>query len=120
MLTVDLKRLGKQVEPAVRYLDAQLGESSKVQGGKVRLRLTKARTAKLTLRKFLRQRGLENYRVVVVSPGLVEVFAPQSQKRHTQPENLSLFPANETIPYYQVAAKWGVVPKPWARRRWRQ
>ncbi len=119
MLTVNLKRLGKQVGPAIRYLDAQLGESLKVQGSQVQLRLTKARTAKLMLRKFLRQRGLENYRVVVAHPGLVEVLGPQNEKRHTQPENLSLFPANETIPYYQVAAKWGVVPKPWARRKWR-
>ncbi len=119
MLTLNLKRLGKQVGPAVRFLDAQLDEPLKAKGDQVQLRLTKARTAKLMLRKFLRQRGLENYRVVVVHPGLIEVLGPQSDKRRTQPENLSLFPANETIPYYQVAARWGVVPKPWARRKWK-
>ncbi len=118
MLTVDLKRLGKHAGPAVRYLNSQLEEPLRVRGSQVQLTSTRARTAKLLLRKFLRQRGLENCRVVMVHPGLVVVLGPKDEKRATL-ETLSVFPVNETIPYYQVAAGWGVVPKPWARRRWK-
>ncbi len=119
MLTVDLKGLGKQVRPAVLYLSSQLNETIRVQGTQVQLTSTKARTAKLLIHKFLHHEGLNNYRVVIVHPGLVEVLGPEKEKRHGQPDNVNLFPANETIPYYQAAAKYGgVVPKP-GRRKWR-
>ncbi len=52
MLTVELKSLGKQVGPAVRYLKSQLSDSLSVHGTQVKLTSTKARTAKLLLHKF--------------------------------------------------------------------
>jgi len=120
MLIVDLGRLGKHVGLAIRFLDSNVNESLRVKGSLVQLTSTKARTAKLLLHKFLRHEGLENYRVVMVRPGLVEVMGPKSEKRRTKPDDVNLFPANETIPYYQAAAEMGgVVPKPNRRVRWK-
>ena len=79
-----------------------------------------ARTTKLLLHKFLRHEGLETYRVVIVRPDLVEVLRPKSEKRRPKVHDLNIFPANETIPYYQAAAEMrGIVPKPDRRVRWK-
>ena len=120
MLTVDLKRLGKYAGLAVRFLDSNLNESLSVKGARVQLTSTKARTTKLLLQKFLRQEGLEDYRVIIVRPDLIEVLSPKKEKPHTKHDDVNLFPANETIPYYQAAAEMrGIVPKPDRRVRWK-
>jgi hypothetical protein len=83
MLTVDLKHLGKNVGLAVEFLQSRLDEPLKVKGSQVRLTRTSARAAKLLLHKFLHQRRLEGYRILVVRPGLIEVRAPEMEKRHS-------------------------------------
>jgi hypothetical protein len=50
---------------------------------------------------------------------LVEVLKPKGEKRQLPLDNVNMFQNNETIPYYQVAAEWGVVPKPGRRVKWR-
>jgi hypothetical protein len=120
MLTVELKRLGKYAGLAVRFLDSNLNESLRVKGARVQLTSTKTRTTKLLLHKFLRQEALEDYRVIIVRPDLIEVLGPKRAKQHTKPDDVNLFPANETIPYYQAAAEMrGIVPKPDRRVRWK-
>jgi hypothetical protein len=119
MLTVDLKSLGKRAGPAIRYLGSNVNESLRVKGPRVQLASTKARTTKQLLHKFLHQNGLETYRVVITRPDLVEVLKPKGEKRQLPLDNVNMFQNNETIPYYQVAAEWGVVPKPGRRVKWR-
>ena len=118
MIVVDLKRLGKQAGPAIRYLNSQLDEPITARGALVQLRSTKAKSVKMVLHKFLHQNGMEEYRVAIVRPDFVEVLGPKPEKRQTQPDIGGIVQNNETIPYYQVAAEWGVVPKP-GRRRWK-
>jgi hypothetical protein len=81
MLTIDLKQLNKNVGPAVEYLRSRLDEQVKVKGSQVSLSHTSARAAKLLLRKVLRQLRLEGYRVLSVHSGLIEVRAPENEKR---------------------------------------
>lgn len=81
MLTIDLKELGKNVGPVLEYLQSRLDDQLKVRGSKIDLTHTNGRSAKLLLRKFLRQHQLEGYRVVSVNPRLIEVRAPENQKR---------------------------------------
>ena len=121
MLTIDLKRLGKQAGPAARYLTAHLEESGRVKGSKVQLTSTHPKAVKLSLRKFLHDNGLDKYRIVSPSPGLVEVLGPKIEKRHHLPDDtINLDAMHETIPYYQASAEFGgVVPKPPYRRRWK-
>jgi hypothetical protein len=81
MPTIDLKELGKNVGPGIEYLRSRLDEQVKVKGSQVSLSHTSARSAKLLLRKFLRQLRLEGYRVLSVNSGLIEVRAPEKEKR---------------------------------------
>ena len=83
MLTVDLKELKNNVRPAVDYLRSRLDEPIRVKGSQVRLGRTNARTAKLLLQKFLHQVRLEGYRILVIHSGLIEVHAPEKEKRRT-------------------------------------
>lgn len=121
MLTIDLKRLGKQAVLAARYLTAHLDEPGRAKGSKIQLTSTNLKIVKLLLHKFLHDNGLDSYRVVSPSPGLVEVLGPKIEKRHPLPDDtINLNARNETIPYYQASAEFGgVVPKPPYRRRWK-
>jgi hypothetical protein len=121
MLTIDLKRLGKRAGPALRYLTAHLDEPGRVKGSKVQLTSTNHKAVKLLLQKFLHDNGLDNYRVISSSPGLVEILTPKIEKKHPPPEDIvNVNARNETIPYYQASAEFGgVVPKPPYRRRWK-
>ena len=81
MLTIDLRQLNKNVGPAVWYLRSRLDEPVKFNGSRVKLPHTSARAAKLLLRKFLRQLRLEGYTLLTVHSGLIEVRAPEKEKR---------------------------------------
>ena len=99
MLTVDLKQLKKNVRPAVEYLQSRLNEPTKVKGSQVRLTRTNARAAKLLLHKLLHQLQLEEYRIVIVNSGLIELHAPKEEKQHNVRAKQGAKPsAWETIP----------------------
>jgi hypothetical protein len=118
MLTIDVKSLGKQVAPVVKYLNSYVDESPRVRGTQIKFTSVKARTAKILLHKFLRQRGIETYRVVTVKPGLVRVLKPENKKKYVYQKQPNLG-APGTIPYYQIAADTsGIVPKP-GERKWK-
>ena len=99
MLRVDLKQLKKNVRPAVEYLRSRLDEPIDVKGSQVRLSRISARTAKLLLRRLLHQLQLEEYRVVILHSGLIEVRAPEKEKlravRHVEGDKPSAW---ETVP----------------------
>jgi hypothetical protein len=99
MLTMDLKELGKNLGLAVEYLRPRLDERVKVKGSQVSLSHTSPRAAKLVLRKFQRQLRLEGYRVLVVHLGLIEVCAPQNEKKRSpRAAEVAVPSAWETVP----------------------
>jgi len=119
MLVIDLKGLGKEVESAVNYLSKHVDEPLRLKDGRVSVTSINAHSSKLMIHKFLKKQRLEDYRVIVSHPGLVQVSARRPRKKRPTEERPNLFPKNETIPYYQVAAEMGgIVPKP-GRRKWR-
>ncbi len=110
MPTIDLKELGKNVGPGVEYLRSRLDEPVKVKGSQVKLTDTNARAAKLLLRKFLRQLRLEGYRVLSVNPGLIEVRAPENEKRRpARPIEGAKPSAWETIPDLWYTSPPGII-----------
>src|SRR5690242_6960858 len=82
MLTINLRDLGKNIGPAVQYLESRLDEEVKAKHSQVTLTHTTTRVAKVLLQKFLRQTRLEGHRILVVRPGLIEIRAPEKEKRH--------------------------------------
>jgi hypothetical protein len=99
MVTIDLRQLNKNAGPAVEYLRSRLGEQIKVKGSQVSLSHTSPRAAKLLLRKFLRQLRLEGFKVLSVHSGLIEVRAPENEKRRpARPVEGAKPSAWETIP----------------------
>ena len=118
MLIIDLKSLGTKVRPATQYLTTRLDDKIRIRGSQVQLDSTRARTAKLLLHKFLRHEGLENYRVVMVHHGLVQVLKPEVRKKRVRQKEPN-YGVPCTIPQYQVAAGMGgLVPTP-RRRKWK-
>lgn len=118
MLAIDLKGLGNRAGSAFRFLAQSIEEPLKLKGGQVYITSINAHAAKLLLHKFLRQQGLEDYRVVVTHPGLLQILEPRPEKKHRPSEKNAFVQNNETIGYYQAAAGWGDVPKP-GRRKWK-
>ena len=117
MLIVDIKNLRKEMNPAIEFLISRLGSNSRVRGGQIRFQNARARDAKLELHKFLRQRRLKGYRVIVVHPGLVEVLGPRKEKPPIPLKQNRTAPM--TIPeYWTAAAMGGTVPPP--GRKWKQ
>ena len=118
MLIIDLKSLGTKVRPATQYLTTRLDDKIRIRGSQVQLGSTRPRTAKLSLHKLLRHEGLENYRVVMDHPGLVQVLKREvRRKRVRQKEPNYAVPG--TIPQYQILARMGgLVPTP-RRRKWK-
>ena len=110
MLTISLKELGKHAGPAIQYLGSRLEQQANVQRNRVTLTNTNARTAKLLLQKFLRQTRLEDYRIVVVRPGLIEVRAPEKEKRGAVRADEGARPsAWETVPDLWYLTPPGIV-----------
>jgi hypothetical protein len=110
LLTIDLKELGKNVGPAVEFLRSRLDEPVRVKRSQVRLTDTNARTAKLLLRKFLRQFRPEGYRVLSVNSGLIEVRAPEKEKpRPAQPVEGAKPSVWETIPDLWYTTPPGII-----------
>jgi len=99
MLTVDLKQIKKNFRPAVDYLRSRLDEPIEVKGSRIRLTRTEARAAKILLQKLLHQLQLEEYRIVIVNSGLIELHAPKKKKQRNARATQGAKPsAWETIP----------------------
>lgn len=118
MLVVELQALGKHAGGAVQFLSSKLDKPLKIRRGQIQLSSVNDRTAKLLLHKFLRVEKLENYRIVVVHPGLIRILEPMVKKKilYERPRSSG---APLTIPQYQVGAQMGgLVPKP-GQRKWK-
>ena len=110
MITINLKQLGKDIGPAVDYLRSGLDDHVQVNGSQVKLPHTSARAAKLLLHKFLRQLRLEEYRIVVVHSGLIDVRPPEKEKRRPARHVEGAKPsAWETIPDQWYLTPLGIV-----------
>lgn len=110
MLIVELKRLGKNAGAAGRFLGSVVGGSYKDHGNQLQLEGAKARTVKQQLHKFLHDNKLENYRVIIVNPDLVEVIPPRKEKVHSPHVRRSKSARRVkglTIPQYWVSAATG-------------
>jgi len=105
LLTVNLKDLEGNVESAVEFLRSRL-DAIKVRGSSVQLRIESTRDAKQILHKYLRHARLDGYRVIVVSPGLVKVEAPQMKKGSRARGKGGATPA-----------PWETVPSQWYQRQ---
>jgi hypothetical protein len=105
------------MNPAIEFLCSKLGLNPRVRGSQIRFQNVRARYAKLELHKFLRERRLKGYRVIVVHPGLVEVLGPRKGKPSIPLKQNRTAPM--TIPeYWTAAALGGTVPQP--GRKWKQ
>jgi hypothetical protein len=110
MITINLKALGKDVGPAVEYLRSRSDDHVQVKGSQVKLPHTSARVAKLLLHKFLRQLRLEEYRIVVVHSGLIDVRSPEKEKRRPARHVEGAKPsAWETIPDLWYTTPPGII-----------
>ncbi len=99
MITVDLKEIKKNFRAAVDYLRSRLDEPIELKGSRARLKRTNAKTAKILLHKLLHQLQLEEYRIVIVKSGLIEVHAPKKEKQRNARATQGAKPsAWETIP----------------------
>jgi len=99
MLTVDLKQIKRNVRPAIDYLRSRIDEPIEVKGTRVRLTRTNARSAKLVLHTLLHQLQLEEYRIVIINSGLIELHAPKKEKQRNARATRGAKPsAWETIP----------------------
>ena len=112
MLLVELKRLRKDAGLAAEFLRSILDESPRSHGSKLEFTKTKAKDVKQLLHKFLHDRKLENYRIVMVGSNLFEVIEPKKEHSHVK-HSRRVRPARRvkagtlTIPQYWVAAATG-------------
>ena len=99
LLRIDLKRLGKNREAALEYLQSHLAESPKLKGDIVDLAETRVREAKTILHKFLHHGGLEEYRVAVINSGLIEIREIETKESHPVDQGRGAAPSTwETVP----------------------
>lgn len=98
MVRIDLKRLGKNRESALEYLRFRLDESPKLKGEQVELANTKVREAKTLLHKFLHHAGLDEYRVVVINSGLIEIREVEVTDKHPADTGGAAPSTWETVP----------------------
>ncbi len=99
MLIVELKELHGETGLAARYLRSKLRGRIGVKGSTLTIAEAKAHEVKLLLNKFLHQSGLENFRVVAPTSGLLEVHRFPQRTEKYEPEG-NPPPPSATMPYY--------------------
>ena len=100
-MTVEMKNLGLDTDEVAEFLRSRINGKIDLHGKELRIQDARARDVKLLMHKFLHQKALDDYRVEVVHPGLVEVFGPEHVRPHeTRKSGGSPPSAAVTLPYY--------------------
>jgi len=71
-----------------------------LHGTELRIQDARAKEVKLLMHKFLHHKALDEYRVEVVHPGLVEVFGPEHVRHDETRQGGSPPSAGATMPYF--------------------
>ncbi len=119
MLIVELKQIRGNTGLAAEYLRSKLRGPIGVKGSTLTIAEAKPHEVKLLLNKFLRQRGLENFRVVAPTSGLLEVhrFSIRTEKYEAEGNPP---PPSVTMPYYFPSSGKGSTLFPAGKRRKRK
>ena len=100
-MTVEMKNLGLDTNEVAEFLRSKINGKIDQHGKQLRIQDARARDVKLLMHKFLHQKALDNYRVEVVQPGLLEVFGPEHVRPHEDRQSGGSPPsAAVTLPYY--------------------
>ena len=101
-MTVEMKNLSLNTDEVAEFLRSRINGKIDRHGKKqLRIQDARARDVKLLMHKFLHQKALDNYRVEVVHPGLLEVFGPEHARPHEARKSRGSPPsAAVTLPYY--------------------
>jgi hypothetical protein len=100
-LTLEMKNLGVDAVEVAEFLRPRLKGKIDLHGKELRIEDAKAHDVKLLMHKFLRQKALDDHRVEVVHPGLVEVFPPEHVRVHEHQKGGGSPPSvGATMPYY--------------------
>src|ERR1700758_4190450 len=99
MLTLELKNVQEKTREFADFLRSKVKGRVRVEGSQLQFELS-AKEAKLLAHKFLHHKGLDDYRVEGIHPGLVEVFPPEHHKTPATSTNRGSPPsAAATMPY---------------------
>jgi len=101
LLRVELKSLHGEVGAIADFLSSKSKVPVRTRGSALEMQNISAKDVKHLLHKFLHQRGLDDYRVVVVHLGLLEILQPEPQSPHEAHQPKGSPPtAPATMPYY--------------------
>ncbi len=101
MITVELKNIQKETSGLAEFLRSKLKGPIRAHGrSQLLLEGASDKETKLLMHKFLHHKGLDDYRVEVVHPGLLEIFPPKASGPRPSKESGTPPPASVTMPYY--------------------
>jgi len=101
LVKVELRNLHGKVDAAAEYFASKSKDGVKTRGSSLQLEVASVKDVKLLVHKFLHDKGLDGYRVVVIHPGLVEVLPPEHESSHGGHHGEGSPPtAPVTMPYY--------------------